>query len=239
MKNILLVDDDPAMRRLLRSIFEPEGFAVFEAGNGATAYDVLNDSDISIVLLDLVLGTEDGLEIGRKICRRKDVPIVMVTAKGDDIDRVVGLEIGADDYIVKPFNVREVLARVRAVLRRAHRGEVETNATRPPECYYFGDFEFNITARSMTRLGNVEPCPELTAAEFDLMEVFLRHPNQVLSREALLYKLGGATTDATHRSIDTLVARLRKKMEPTPAHPESIKTIRGVGYLFSCPVVKR
>ena len=231
--HILIVDDDPKVRLLLRRCFEPEGFDVSEAATGEEAHACLESGGVNLVTLDLGLGSEDGLNVAREVRAQSDVPIIMVTGKGDMIDRVVGLEVGADDYISKPFHVREVLARVRSVLRRY--GHAETSKEPPgnegaqPLC--FNGWVVDFTKLELKSKSG-EPC-ELTTGEFKLLEVFLNNPKRVLSRDRLMDLLKGHDWAPTDRSIDNQVARLRKKIERDPKHPTLIKTVRGMGYSFT------
>lgn len=231
--HIVVVDDDGAIRRLLRSVFEHEGYAVSDARNRAELVRCLDAHDVSLVTLDLTLGGEDGLAIAREIRTVKDVPIIMVTAKASDVDRIVGLEIGADDYIVKPFNVREVLARVRAVLRRTEsppRGLAQDQRNG----FRFDDWLLDVSARALMAPDGA--AHDLTAAEFRLLHAFIQRPQRVLSRALLLDIVSGQDADPLERAVDTLVGRLRKKIEQDTAAPKIIKTVRGAGYVFAAKV---
>jgi len=226
---ILVVDDEGEVRTLLRKCFEREGFHVLEAKDGAELRARIEQHPISLITLDLTLGGEDGLELAREIRAKCNVPIVMISGKGDTIDRVVGLELGADDYITKPFQLREVLARVRAVLRRY--------APTPPavaaasERYAFADMVLDVSRRELARgAGSLQ---DLTTAEFNLLEIFVKRPHRVLSRDNIMDLLKGHAWSPVDRSIDALVGRLRKKIEPNPDEPRLIKTVRGVGYAFA------
>ena len=231
---ILVVDDDPKMRKLLRACLEADGFGVVEAEDKASANMRMKASPISLVTLDLNLGVESGFDLAREITRDHRVPIIMVTGRGDVIDRVVGLELGADDYIVKPFHPREMVARVRTVLRRA---------SRPPEAPVTDgsadSYEFDGMRAEPSRLELRDrdgTLVELTAGDFRLLEVFLDAPGRVLSRDMILDRLHGRCWSPYDRSIDNQVARLRKKIEVDPASPRMIKTVRGVGYTMAAPV---
>jgi DNA-binding response OmpR family regulator len=235
--HILIVDDDPKVRLLLRRCFEGEGYRVTEAGSGAEAIERLGAAQLDLVTLDLTLPDGDGLTVGREIRARSQVPIIMVTGKGDTIDRVVGLELGADDYITKPFHVREVVARVRAVLRRTGAGARPAGAGSEPGEQ--GDLAFegwvlDVTRREL-RSADGAAC-ELTTSEFDLIKLFATHANRPLSRDQIMDLLRGHDWTPTDRSIDNLVLRLRRKVEPDPEHPRLIKTVRGVGYCFTAKV---
>jgi len=229
---ILVVDDEPEIRALLRKCFEREGFQVAEAKDGAELRARIEQQPVSLITLDLTLGGEDGLELAREIRGRCNVPIIMITGKGDTIDRVVGLELGADDYITKPFQLREVLARVRAVLRRygATDGPVALSPS-AHERYAFEGMVLDVTRRELS--GDAAKPLELTTAEFNLLEIFVKRPHRVLSRDNIMDLLKGHDWSPLDRSIDALVGRLRRKIEADPDHPRLIKTVRGVGYAFT------
>mgnify|MGYP001214780288 FL=1 len=231
--HILVVDDAAEIRQLLRSAFEAEGMQVHEASQGSECAELLAREPIDLVTLDLNLGGEDGLRIARELRARRNVPIVMITGKADPIDRVVGLELGADDYIVKPFHMREVVARVRAVLRRyeASQAAPADNAHPDKPCYEFDGWRFD-KARREVRNPAGDVC-DLTTAEFNLLGILLERPGRVLSRDELMDQLKGHDWSPLDRSIDALVARLRKKIEPHSERPMLIKTVRGVGYAFA------
>lgn len=232
--HILVVDDDPKVRLLLRRCFEGEGFRVSEAGSGSDAERLVGSDSPDLVTLDISLPDIDGLTVARDIRGRSSVPIIMVTGKGETIDRVVGLEIGADDYIAKPFHLREVLARVRAVLRRTETrsGEARVQDGR----FAFDGWVVDVRKRELATVDGTV-CP-LTAAELGLLEVFVLHPNRVLSRDQIMDMMKGQSWNPLDRTIDNLVAKLRRKIESNPEMPELIKTVRGLGYLFT-PRVQR
>ena len=209
------------------------GFRVVEAKDGAELRARIEQPPISLITLDLTLGGEDGLELAREIRAKCNIPIVMITGKGDTIDRVVGLELGADDYISEPFQLREVLARVRAVLRRyaPDRGAQWRTLPRRTSAMPSRTWMLDVTSRELTR-GAGKPL-ELTTAEFNLLEIFLKRPHRVLSRDNIMDLLKGHDWSPLDRSIDALVGRLRKKIEPDADHPRLIKTVRGVGYAFT------
>ena len=190
----------------------------------------------NLITLDLTLGGDDGLELAREVRARCNVPIIMITGKGDTIDRVVGLELGADDYITKPFQLREVVARVRAVLRRY--GAAEQAAQPAVEAehqrYAFDQMVLDLTCRELS--SGAGKMQELTTAEFNLLEIFVKRPHRVLSRDNIMDLLKGHEWSPVDRSIDALVGRLRKKVEPDPDRPRLIKTVRGVGYAFTADV---
>ena len=241
-KNILVVDDDPKIRRLLRNCFEPEGFDVFEAGNKAQIDNCLSEHNIHLITLDLNLGVENGLTIATSIRAEFDIPIIIVTGKGDLVDTVVGLEMGADDYISKPFHVREVIARVRSVLRRSETRPSERTDIKAQKPYSAGScFQFNHWTVNFDSFElndpNGEPC-ELTTADFKLLKVLLENPKRVLSRDQMMDLLNGNDWSPYDRTIDNQVARLRKKLEEDSTKPKLIKTVRGIGYTFAADVLK-
>ncbi|MYE23816.1 MAG: response regulator [Gammaproteobacteria bacterium] len=220
---MLVVDDDPELLELTEEYLSSQGFEVLVAEDGVAMDAALQTNEVDLMILDLMLPGEDGLSIARRMRRDRDLPIIIVSAQGDDVDRIVGLEIGADDYLAKPFNPRELLARVRAVLRRGARREAQIVT--------FGDFELNLSAHRLTRDGRTVA---LTSGEFELLDVLVRHPNTVLDRDRILDLLTGTRRAPFDRSIDVRVTRLRSKIEPDPATPVFIKTIWGKGYMF-CP----
>jgi two-component system phosphate regulon response regulator OmpR len=240
-EHILVVDDDPKIRQLLRRCFEPEGYVVSEAGNGDEMMRLLEDADFNLITLDLSMPGEDGFSIARRVRETSRIPIIMVTGKGETIDRVVGLEIGADDYIAKPFHVREVLARVRSVLRRAD-NTIAVHSAGPDAAdegcaLTFGDWEVDLGMRELRKHDGTRQ--DLTTAEFNLLELFARHPKQVLSRDRIMNLLNGRDWTPYDRAIDTQIARLRKKIEFDPSHPNMIKTVRGIGYVFTAELERR
>lgn len=236
MKNavILVVDDDPKIRTLLRRCFEGEGSQVREAGDKTATMEALSTGQIDLVTLDLDLGGDDGFDVARTIRANSFVPIIMLTGKKDVIDRVVGLEVGADDYISKPFHLREIIARVKSVLRRTRSPEQPKIAAQDSTCWLFDDMV--AIPEEMTLLDRDHQVVELTSGEFALLEVFLRHPKRVLSRDQLMDLTGGQSYAPLDRRIDNQIARLRKKIERNPASPRLVSTIRGIGYSFTCDV---
>ena len=225
---LLVVDDDRDTRELLSVYLKKQGFEVAAVPDGAAMDAWLDRHPAELVILDLMLPGEDGLSIARRLRAERRLPIIMISARGTDIDRIVGLEVGADDYLPKPFNPRELLARIRAVLRRNSMLGAETN--QPEEEFLFGAFVFMPESRRLMRDSEEV---ELSKAEFDLLDVFVRHPNKVLSRDVIMDRLSGHDRDPFDRSIDVRVTRLRHKIENDPAHPNFIRTIWGVGYQFT------
>lgn len=228
--HILVVDDDAGLRELLQRYLAEQGYRVDAVGDGAAMEQFLAGQNTDLVILDLMLPGEDGLALARKLRMRGGQAIIMLSARGEDIDRIVGLEVGADDYLAKPFNPRELLARVRAVLRRGNngRGDAENEAAR--NVFRFGPFSLDMDSRSLSREGAEVP---LTAAEFNLLRIFVEHPHRVLSRDVLMDMLKGYERMPFDRSIDVRVTRLRRKIEDDPAAPAYIRTVWGEGYLFS------
>ena len=239
--HILIVDDEPRIRTLLRRYLTGEGLKVSEAGDGAVMLSILEREEIGLVLLDLMMPGEDGLSLTRSIRQQSEIPIIMLTGKGDLIDRVVGLETGADDYITKPFELREVLARIRTVMRRASaraKPPASSSGSTTPEnvtaVLVFEGWRLDMQRRELRR--STGELVALTAGEFDLLCVFVRRPNRVLNREQLIDLVKGREWAAYDRGIDTQVMRLRKKIETDPSHPSLIKTVRGAGYVFTATV---
>ena len=234
--HILVVDDDPKIRKILKRCFEQEGYRVSEAASGSEARRIIESSSIQLITLDLTLGDEDGLIVARDIRSKSSVPIIMVTGKGDTIDRVVGLEIGADDYIAKPFHLREVLARVRTVMRRSgHQPQLsDANSNDQKDCITFDRWHFDLARRELvTKDGTV--C-DLTTGEFDLLKALVTNANRVLSRNQIMDLIKGHDWSPTDRTIDNQIARLRKKIEADPDRPTLVKTVRGVGYTFTANI---
>lgn len=224
------------VRRLLEAGLKAEGYAVSEAADGAGLMAMLEKKPVDLITLDVRLGGEDGFNLAREVRAKNNVPIIMISGKGDMIDRVVGLELGADDYIAKPFHMREVLARIRAVLRRYETQGAEPARASPAE--KSRRFEFDGWVLDAGRRALVNPegkdC-ELTTAEFNLLLLLVERPGRVLSRDELMDLLKGHDWTPLDRSIDGLVARLRKKIERGEV-PQLVKTVRGVGYVFAAQV---
>ncbi len=232
---ILIVDDDPRVRKVLREAFDGENFDVIEAPDAGSMLRTVGRMEIDVIALDIGLPGEDGLTAARRLRTVSDVPIVMITGKGDTVDKVLGLELGADDYICKPFHIREVIARVRAVVRRRDVAmRTAARALAPRETIAFNGWRVDLTRRELRRDDGEEQ--ELTGAEFELLKLFVTNPNKVLSRDQIMDRLKGRAWSPYDRGIDMQVRRLRQKIEEDPSHPRCIKTIRGAGYLFAAAV---
>jgi len=227
---LLIVDDDPRLRELLQRYLGEQGFQVSACEDGVAMQRHLAEAAVDLIILDLMLPGDDGLTLARRIRARQDTPIIMLSARGEDVDRIVGLEVGADDYLPKPFNPRELLARIRAVLRRRQPGEGAEVMQSPSKLLEFGEFQLNLSTLTLTRDGNRIP---LTSGELALLEVFVEHPNQILSRDRLVELLKGYDRSPFDRSIDVRITRLRRKIETDPKVPEFIRTVWGKGYLFT------
>ncbi len=241
-QTVLVVDDDPKIRVLLRRCLESDGFAVVEAADGAGVRAAFAVKVPDLVTLDLNLGADDGFDVARDIRRSHEVPIMMVTGKNDVIDRVVGLELGADDYLAKPFHVREVIARVRAVLRRStKRGAASATsvpaASGPDNILDLDGLSLDLDRMLVTERDG-EVC-DLTTADFKLLAAFTNNAKRPLSRDRLMDMIDGPEWTPLDRTIDNQVARLRKKIERDPAQPRLIKTVRGVGYMLTEAAVAR
>ena len=227
---LLVVDDDPRLRDLLRRYLGENGFQVFVADNGVTMNRLWLRERFDALILDLMMPGEGGLQILRRLREQKDTtPIIMLTARGEDVDRIVGLEMGADDYIPKPFNPRELLARIHAVLRRRPAADAPGAPSMTDEVVKFGEFELDLGTRVLRKNG--EPVP-LTTGEFAVLKAFARHPKQPLSRDKLMEIARGREYEAFDRSLDVQVSRLRKMIEPDPSKPRFLQTVWGVGYVF-------
>ena len=235
---LLVVDDDPSVRALLREYLEGHGFTVAEAASGAQMREQIEHELPDAVLLDIRLPGEDGLVLARYLREHYEVGIIMVTASGDVVDRVVGLELGADDYIAKPFDLRELLARLKSVLRRMQakpspeaKGQAQASEHQQPRRQRFGRCEVDLESRRMFEVGGGEVT--VTAMEFDLLTAFLANPNRVLSRDQLLLHTRNREWEPFDRSIDIRIGRLRRKVEPDPTgEPRCIRTVRNAGYMF-------
>jgi two-component system, OmpR family, response regulator len=235
LPHVLAVDDDPAMRQLIAEYLGENELRVSTASSGNEMMVALAEHAIDVIVLDLRLAGEDGMQLARKVREDSTVPIIMVTGKKDEADRVMGLELGADDYITKPFSPRELLARVRAVLRR-YRTMQEAAPAREnkPRAFRFAGWELNLRTRRLADPQGVRI--ELTLGEFGLLQAFCSAPQRILSREQLLELSRLDSAEVYDRSIDVQILRLRRKIEPNPSQPAYVKTERGAGYLFDVPV---
>jgi two-component system, OmpR family, response regulator len=232
--HILIIDDHREIRELVGRALSREGFRVSAAADGKAMRKVLADSRIDLILLDLMLPGENGLALCRELRMQSNIPIIMVTAKGEEVDKVIGLELGADDYLPKPFGTRELVARIHAVLRRTRTDTASAAAQSKPKRYAFDRWILNTEARELIRDDGVTVA--LSTGEFDLLLVMVERPARVLTREKLLDLARGRSAVAFDRSIDTQISRLRKKLEADPANPRIIQTVWGGGYLFAAAV---
>ncbi len=225
---VLVVDDDAGIRDLLSDYLRKQEMQVETARDGREMDERLARFEPDLIVMDLMLPGDDGLALTRRVKADRAVPVIMLSARGEDIDRIVGLEVGADDYLPKPFNPRELLARIRAVLRR-NAGHTE-KAVGNPEEYAFGAFVVDLAAQRLLREGIEIP---LTHAEYALLKIFIEHPNRALSRDQIMDWLKGFERDPFDRSIDVRVTRVLRKIEDDPANPVYIRTVWGQGYLFA------
>lgn len=238
-RHILVVDDDPEIRDLIRDYLTEEGFRVSEAADGESMYRVLDRESVDLLVLDIRLPDSDGLTLASELHWRRPIGILILSSKDDLVDKVAGLEVGADDYITKPFHLRELLARVRSILRRrdlAARGgaEQEMPEMRSRASVRFGDCVLDLDSRQLVR-GTGEQV-QLSNGEFELLSAFIENPRRVLSRDQLLDLARGRQAVMYDRSIDVQVGRLRRKLEANPHQPQIIKTVHGAGYMFSAEV---
>jgi two-component system OmpR family response regulator len=226
---VLAVEDDASMRRLITQVLEGSGFHVTAARNGPEMWDALERLPIDLVLLDIMLPGVGGMDLCRALRSRGNMPIIMVTARGAETDRVLGLELGADDYLAKPFSGPELVARIRAVLRRSQMAAAEPSAARGRRLHFAG-WTLDQARRELTAPQGV--AVDLSGAEYDTLLAFLEHPQRVLSRDQLLELARNRIGDVLDRSVDVLVSRLRRKIESGSADQAIIKTVRGIGYMF-------
>lgn len=228
METILIVEDDSTMLRVLKDNFEFKGYKVLTASDGEKGLEAALNAKPDLILLDIMLPKINGYEVCRLIREQKlDMPIIMLTAKGEESDIVLGLNLGADDYVTKPFSIKELLARAAAFLRRAKKEVLDA--------YEFGDFLLDISARRLTKKGKEV---ELSPKEFNLLEFFVKKPGRALTRDEILNAVWGYDCIVTPRSIDRFVTTLRDKIEKDPSHPVFIHTIREIGYRFEPPEPK-
>jgi two-component system OmpR family response regulator len=232
--HVLALDDDPAVRQLVAEYLSQNDLRVTTVATGRELAEAMARDTIDLVVLDLRLQGEDGLQIARKLREASAIPILMLTGRAEEADRVMGLELGADDYLTKPFSPRELLARIRALLRRARAQATVADAIAKVRAYRFGGWELNIGLRKLKSPQG--EAVELTRGEFSLLAAFLSAPQRILEREQLLDLSRLHNAEVYDRSIDVQILRLRRKIEADPAHPRFIVTERGVGYVFNSPV---
>jgi DNA-binding response OmpR family regulator len=225
METVLVVDDEPTIRDVVVQYLRRDGYATLEAGDGDAARELLEREWPNLVVLDLMLPGTDGLALCRWIRNRSQLPVIMLTARGEEADRIVGLELGADDYVTKPFSPRELVARVRSVLRRGAAAD-----DRPDARVRFGDIEIDASAREVRKRGNAL---KLTAREFELLWFFARHPRRVFSRDQLMSRVWGYEPAFDSGTVTVHVRRLREKIEDEPAEPRYLETVWGIGYRLS------
>lgn len=232
--HILVVDDDAEIRDLLGDYLRKNGYQVTGVADGKGMSAALEREHIDLVVLDLMLPGEDGLVLCRNLRAHSNIPVIMLTARGDETDRIVGLEMGADDYLPKPFNPRELLARIKSVLRRAQQVLPENHAIEDSRYIQFGEWKLDVVARHLVAGDGL--VVTLSGAEYRLLKIFLEHPNRVLSRDQLLDLTQGRDTEPFDRSIDVQVSRLRQRLRDDAKEPCIIKTVRGEGYVLATSV---
>lgn len=228
-EHLLVVDDDARIRQMLARYFEDEGYRVTTVDGGKAMRETMARTPVDLVMLDLMLGGENGLDLARELRAESDVPIIMLTGRDDVVDRIVGLEVGADDYIAKPFHLREVLARAKSILRR--KAPAATAEDAGAKTIRFDGWQLDLDRRRLLRPDGADV--SLTTGEFDILAVMARHPGRVFSRDMLMELTRGRSLDAFDRTIDAQIARLRRKIETDPAQPALVKSVRGVGYVFT------
>lgn len=234
--HILVVEDDGEMRTLIAKLLRQNGYRVTGARDGREMWETLGNASVDLILLDVMLPGQSGLDLTRALRAKTRVPIIMVTARGDEADRIVGLELGADDYIPKPFSRLELLARIRAVLRRAQPVDEARMAGTGGDRILFAGWALDTRRRELTAPDGT--AVDLSGGEYDMLLAFCEHPQRVLTRDQLLDLARNRVSDSIDRSVDVMVSRLRRKVEPTDDSPAIIKTIRGAGYMF-IPAVTR
>ena len=233
-RHILVVDDDADLRQMVADYLTDYDLRVTGAVDGPAMRDAMAREVVDLVLLDLKLVSEDGMNLARELRETSNVPIIILTGRKDDVDRIMGLELGADDYLTKPFNLRELLARIRAILRRTQAHSAAHGEGRAAQAFRFGEWELELRSRRLT--SNDGERVELTHAEFALLAAFLGAPERILSREQLLELSRGNDENVFDRSIDVQILRLRRKIETDPSRPKLIRTERGAGYFFDAQV---
>lgn len=230
---ILVVDDDPEIRHLLKTYLEKNGYAVSTAAEGGGMWMALERSRIDLIVLDLMLPGVDGMELCRTLRTRSKIPVIMLTARGDEMDRILGLEMGADDYLAKPFSARELLARIKVILRRVRDLPIDPLADAPEKLAFSG---WSLDTRTQHLRSPDDVVVPLSSAEYRLLHVLLSHPNRTLTRDQLLDLTQGRESGPFDRSIDVLIGRLRRHLGDDAKQPELIKTVRGRGYLLASKV---
>jgi two-component system OmpR family response regulator len=230
--HILIVDDDAEIRQLLGSYLLKNGLTTTAAADGKAMWQALDAARVDLIVLDLMLPGEDGLTLCRKLRARSDIPVIMLTARGDETDRIVGLEMGADDYLPKPFSARELLARIKVILRRAR--SLPDNL-RPEETRHIAFAGWTLDTAQRHLVSGEGVVTALSGAEYRLLRIFLSHPNRVLNRDQLVDLTQGKQADPLDRSIDVQVSRLRHRLGDDPRDPRLIKTVRGEGYVLAVP----
>ena len=230
--HIVIVDDQPEICELVHNYLSGEGYRVSTANDGPSMRRIMQQYEVDLVLLDIMLPGDDGLSLARQLRAQSDIGIIILTGRGETVDRIIGLEMGADDYLPKPFHLRELLARVKSVLRRASARSESTKP--PPQSAMFNGWKLDLTSRELTAPSGEEV--RLTTGEFDLLAAFVANANQVLSRDRLLDLARNRSSGPFDRTIDVQVGRLRKKLEDDPQNPSLIKTVRGSGYIFTASV---
>lgn len=234
-KHILVVDDDESIRDLLAKFLTKQSYEVTTLPHGDELQATLDDKQFDLIVLDVMLPGDDGFELCRMIRKQHNIPIIMLTAMNEETDKIIGLELGADDYLTKPFNPRELLARIKAILRRS--GESETESSPVPSKkirYNFAGWQLNSSSRQLLNPDRMEII--LSAGEYDLLLVFLQHPQRVINRDQLLDLTKNRPIGPFDRSIDVQISRLRQKLNDDPKHPKFIKTVRNGGYMFAVDV---
>lgn len=226
MKSLLVVDDDPDLRHLLQDYLGEQGYTVRTAADGDALWQALAEQPTDLIILDVMLPGTDGLELCRLVRARMNTPILMLTARGDEMDRIIGLEMGADDYLPKPFHPRELLARIRSIFRRV----AQTGSGSPARTLQFAGWTLDLAAHHLIRDDRV--VVPLSTGEFRLLKALAEHPNQVLSRDQLMDALAGRDADPFDRTIDVMVSRLRRRLGDDAREPALIKTIRNEGYVL-------
>ncbi|UWQ90616.1 response regulator [Rhodobacteraceae bacterium M382] len=229
MAHILIIEDEPVTRATLASYLDAQGYRISEAETADAAEVILTEQDVDLLLVDINLPGKDGLQITREQRAKSDLGIILVTGRDDDVDRIVGLELGADDYVCKPFNRRELLARIKNLLRRTE--DIRRLSRR---IYQFGPFRFDVTARHL-QSDDAKVIP-LTRAEFEMLDCLVSRAGQVITRDALMTRITHRQYGANPRTVDVLIRRLRAKLETDPAHPRVITTVHGEGYVFTAPL---